>query len=294
MEKRFPFTVITLIIIYFGNVCVSFAAVLVLKSGKIVEGSIRKNTDQYIEIIVKGESKIYRIEDIENISGKTLQLSLMPKAIDDKDTHSNFIKGMEYAACGKLSDAETMFRNVLETKPSHPGAQEALYILEHVRPQVTGNDYILYLFKGTHHFLNKKYQKSIVAYKKCLQIMPDRFDVYYNLACAYQSLNQHKKAIPYFEKLIKINPRDTDVLANLGVSHYSLDQYKQAIKYWEGFIKIIPDDPDSYSFLGTSYYSTNQHEKGKKCLYKAIQLFKNKGSYQKARDTKRLLDTLSP
>ncbi len=260
-----------------------FAESIVLKSGKIIEGKIIEETDQYVKIESEGRSLYYERKYIKSIE----EDSPRPDGV-------NFYlkSGLKYGSQAKFQEAEEEFIKGLEINPSEHNLQETSKIIDDLKRGVIKEGYAVRLFKGSYYLMNAEYQPAITEFKEALKLNPDDPDLYYYLGVCNYSLEQHEEAITCLKKVAEIR-LDGEVYYYLGASHYSLGQYPQAIAYMEKVLKINPDDAEAYSVIGTSRYLLGQMQPAKEAFHKAIGLFKNKGDYLKAVDIEEFLSKLN-
>lgn len=132
---------------------------------------------------------------------------------------------------------------------------------------------------GTIYFKKKEFNKSILAFKKVIEIYPGDAMGHYNLGCAYWAINdwknaekEWKDAIKYEEELKWVKERGKISEDQLDVSlivlkravsfraHKSLgtlylEQYlpDKALKEFKKAVKLQPGDPEPYYELGKIY-----------------------------------------
>jgi len=69
-KKMLVGLIASLLWVFFCFLSFGYAATVVLKSGKTVEGKIIKKTDEYIKLDIQGVSTVYYFNEVENIDGK--------------------------------------------------------------------------------------------------------------------------------------------------------------------------------------------------------------------------------
>lgn len=286
--------VLALIYITFlaANPSSAYSGVIVLNSGQEIEGQITKKTDQYIELQLNGEDLRIDLKDVKALKGRK------PSSGQKNNSKSlnndlTFVDALGIASEGSFLHAEESFRALLKKNPSDANIIEALNAIEDVRNGAIKEDFARSIFKGAYYSVKEKYEESIKAFTKALEIEPESMEVYYSLASSHQALDQHEKAIPYFEKLLEHDPEDADVLFNLGAAYYFLSKYDQAIAYLDRLDKIIPDIPEAYSLLGVSYYNLGQQTKGKDYIDQARELFLEKNDLFAVQELQELLKEFS-
>lgn len=91
----------------------------------------------------------------------------------------------------------------------------------------------------------KEYNRMAVeAYKKAAEILKKDFDVYYNMALAYQLMNEEKQAGIAYCKAIEIEPFNHEAHYNLAVLLRKLKMYAYALSEFEKAALTTPLDDD--------------------------------------------------
>lgn len=269
-----------------------FADTVTLKSGKVIEGEILENNDQYIKIECKGKQVYYKHKYIESIEKTEPQIDLAEDEISSEDPNYYLKQGLRYGADAEFERAEEFFNKGLEEFPSDHNLKEALKVIEHLKAGKVEEGYVLSLFKGSDHIINQRYEDSIKEFKKALKIKPDDPDVNYYLGVSHYSLEQFPEAIGYLQKALG-SQLDDEVYYYLGVAHYSLGQFQEAIEYLQKSLEISPDDAEAHSILGVCSHLSGRPEEARYNLKRAIELFKDQGDYLKAIEIEEFLNKLS-
>ncbi|MFH1413282.1 MAG: tetratricopeptide repeat protein [Candidatus Omnitrophota bacterium] len=269
-----------------------FADTITLKSGKVIEGKVLENTDQYIKVDYKGKEVYYKHKYIESIEETGPQIKLSEDEAVLKDPNYYLKQGLKHGANAEFDQAEAFFNRGMEEFSSDHNLKEALKVIEHLKAGKVEEGYVLSLFKGSDYIINQRYEDSIKEFKKALKIKPDDPDVNYYLGVSHYSLEQFPEAIGYLQKALG-SQLDDEVYYYLGVAHYSLGQFQEAIEYLEKSLEISPDDAEAHSILGVCSYLSGKLEKAKYNLKRAIELFKDQGDYLKAIEIEEFLNKLS-
>ena len=89
-----------------------------------------------------------------------------------------------------------------------------------------------YFTKGLELYENKKYKLSIELFKIALSQSNSQDFANYNLALAYQQINNDDEALIYYEKFLKFYPKDQSALYNTALIYFNKEDYKNAAKYF--------------------------------------------------------------
>ena len=87
--------------------------------------------------------------------------------------------------------------------------------------------------------------------EKVAKIIPENPTVQYNLALAYQHLEQHLKALQGYQKVLKLEPGHVDALINLGLAQNALKQTEDAEKSARKALQQAENHSRALNLLGT-------------------------------------------
>jgi len=298
-----------------------YPAVVVLKSGENIQGTITKQTEHEIEINVSGEKKIYPMSDIQAIKGNkpfTIEQKVEenkiaePKAGEKKveqptanaaknersqepeanDSDELFKKALVLAGEGKFSETAELCKKILEKIPDESQATQALRTCEEVREGKFKPLYAQNLFRGVYAMLEDNPSAATEAFKKAIEIDPERDEAYYNLGYVYQSLGHYEEAITYFKKVTARNPDDEHALFEIAICLYSASNYREALPYFAKLIARDQDNPELHALMGMSYRWLGNHELSNQYFRKARELFQEEGDEERVQEMDNLLSGL--
>ncbi len=95
---------------------------------------------------------------------------------------------------------------------------------------------------GNLYFDTHKYQNSIGAYTKYLNLNPNNADVWTDLGIMYRRSKNPAEAISCFDKAIEWDPQHEQAFFNKGiVQFYDLGNREAAMQTWQELIQINPN-----------------------------------------------------
>ncbi len=130
---------------------------------------------------------------------------------------------------GKLAQAETVYRNLLEEDPEHSEALRLLGLLAHQ----TGH--------------SDQGSKLIL---QAIKNQPKNLEAHFNLGTIYLELGQATDAVKYFKTALSIDPNSFPCLVNLGNALIAASQFEEAVKQSQIALEIEPDNVEALSNLG--------------------------------------------
>jgi tetratricopeptide (TPR) repeat protein len=137
-----------------------------------------------------------------------------------------------------------------------------------------------YLILGNCYNYLKRYDESVQAYTKALQIDPSYEEANNNLAITYQQGGRFygeqqgnlQKAIQYLEQAGRMRPKDFETNRLLGVAYGLLGNPSKAIEFFTKATEIESNNADAWFMLGTAYYNAGQADVGQQYHQKAISI----------------------
>ncbi len=122
--------------------------------------------------------------------------------------------------------------------------------LKRIREKMSTFD--AYFSKGLELYEEKRYKLAIEFFKIALSQSNAEDYANYNLALAYQQINNEDEALKYYEKFLQKYPKDQSSLYNTALIYYNKEDYKQASKYFfESFRQL--QDKDNITSLTKCY-----------------------------------------
>ncbi|MGB3638672.1 MAG: tetratricopeptide repeat protein [Rivularia sp. (in: cyanobacteria)] len=210
----------------------------------------------------------------------------------------------------RLSQAEQIYRQVLEIMPLQPDALHGLGLLA----MQQGN------FQNAQKFFNQaveaqpnsskhwfalgncdqsqaEFSQAVDAYKKALAIDPNLAPIHNNLGYALQKLGKYSEAIASYKKALKLQPDCTEAYVNIGNTQYAqgkLSQDKQphygelnyklgiarkqagdlnnASNYYQQAIALQPENWETHYSLGIVLQEQEKFEKAIASYNQALKL----------------------
>ncbi len=137
-----------------------------------------------------------------------------------------------------------------------------------------------WLQKGNALFYLGRYDESIVAYRRTLELYPDQANAKANLHLAlreggkYQGEKQGRTdlALQYLNEAFSLNPDDFETLRLLGVAYGVNRDNQRAVEYLEKALAQQPENAAVLFNLGTAYFNSGNALKGRE-LYEKAKLF---------------------
>jgi len=153
---------------------------------------------------------------------------------------------------GRLVEAESLYRQVLQVMPAHP---DALHLLGVVSSQA-----------GKYATALELIDKALVLKPNCAEILKDR-------GIALHGLQRYQAAVESYDKAIQLQPTFAEACNHRGNALYLLHQNEAAVESFDKAIQYQPDFAEAYSNRAAALHGLQQYQAAVESCDKAI-LFK--------------------
>jgi protein O-GlcNAc transferase len=176
-----------------------------------------------------------------------------------------FQQALSLHQAGRLSEAETLYRQILLTEPNHPEALHYLGVLAH---QVGKNgvaeeliskalhcrpDYVdARVNLGTVFKAQGTLDKAVVSFRHALELQPDHPEALNNLGIALHELGKLDAAAASFRRVLCLKPDYVKGYINLGTTLKAQGKVEEAIAIYRRALTVRPDHIDVLNNLGNA------------------------------------------
>lgn len=101
-------------------------------------------------------------------------------------------------------------------------------------------------------------EEAAAAYRKATKIQPRSAEAHYNLANALSKIGRPEQAIDAYHKAIKLRPRYLEAHNNLGIALHARGRSGHAIVHLREALKLNPDHANAHSNLGDALREKGQ------------------------------------
>ena len=198
---------------------------------------------------------------------------------------SNLFAGILIAAAGFFSylthertkvwtNAETLWTDAMNQFPFIEIAYEnrGIYYKDHNELDKMLKDYEFVTEKlhsrnekiwsnlGNLYGLQQKFDKSLNAYSKAIEINPQNSSTYLNRAITYSMMKQYEKSIPDYDKSLELSPEVALTYKNRAYTLLQLGQYDKSISDYDKAIQLYPYDTVSVLNRGIAKFNAKKFE----------------------------------
>ncbi len=186
---------------------------------------------------------------------------------------------------GRLMEAESVCRRVLQAQPSLPEAEHLLGVIAHqngklgeaidhlqratkLAPQVA----LFHANLGEMLRLAGRPKLAAEAARRAIEIEPKMAAAWSNLGVALYELKDYQEAARAQCRAIEANPNFAEAHSNLGNAYHSMRRFDQAIAAYRHAIELKPNYADAWANLGTTLHHSGSFEEGIAVLRRAVAL----------------------
>jgi tetratricopeptide (TPR) repeat protein len=158
---------------------------------------------------------------------------------------------VEHHNAGRLSEADNIYRSVLNKLPNQPIALNLSGLILHQ----TG-----------------KTEAAINQIKKAITSDPKYAHAYNNLGTIFMDLNRFEEAAQNFNAATDIDPNYALASNNLGNAHFKLGNNEEAAKHYQKTISLDPKYSGAFSNLGAVLITQGKWKEAYDCFLKALKV----------------------
>lgn len=180
------------------------------------------------------------------------------------DINLTYRSALQHHQQGQLTQAETLYRKVLEASPQHANALHYLGVIYHQ---------------------NKQHDLAIKTIAEALSIEPNNSDFLSNQALALKADGRLEEAIKTLQQALSLAPDDLEIVYNLGNAYAEHHQYEGATTCYRRILQDYPQDEDlkqalchALQALGNEYQQAGQYTNAESAYHEAIRIIGNEGS----------------
>jgi len=158
---------------------------------------------------------------------------------------------MECQRSGRLTDAELLYRKILEMEPARPEALHYSGVLAHQQGRL---------------------EEATALIERSLEVEPNQADCYSNLGIVLHARGKIDEAIAACERAIALDPDHANAYSNLGALLKTQGRVVEAEAAYRNAIRLNPDHPGAFVNLGILLASQGRVQEAVSCYCKVITL----------------------
>ncbi|HWY85853.1 MAG TPA: tetratricopeptide repeat protein [Gemmataceae bacterium] len=199
-----------------------------------------------------------------------------------------FDLAVRYHQSGNFEQAESLYRQIIQTEPSHSAAHHLLGFLAH---QSGRHETVITLIRqaitlepanADHHFSlaivlasQGQLAEAIACYRHTLRISPEHAEALINLGNLLKVKGNLDEAAACYRQALRVNPNHSGIHNNLGLTLKDLGQLDDAAECFRQAIRLnpqnaVPDNLDVYNNLGSVLMSQGHLAEAAACYRQVL------------------------
>ena len=151
-------------------------------------------------------------------------------------------------------------------------AEEALEICEQGILESGEQIAALYNNKGVAYLYLGKFEESLAAFEKALELDPEDADACYNRSMAIRSMQRHEEALRNYEITFEKFPTHFSNLMNCGNVRRRMGRYEEAVEAYETALAQQPDSWELMYNIASVRILQGQYQEALDLIEKALEL----------------------
>jgi tetratricopeptide (TPR) repeat protein len=186
---------------------------------------------------------------------------------------------------GQLSQAEQIYRQILDAFPSHPDAlhliglaalQSGRYELaiQYIGQAINARPAqpIFYNSLGEAYRTLGNMDVAQQLYEKAIALAPDHALVHNNLGKALRAQGKLAESVSEFRSALACQEDLAEARSNLGAALVALERFDEAIEHLAEAVRRHGQSPEAHMLLGCAYSASKNWEPAIRCFHEALRL----------------------
>lgn len=201
---------------------------------------------------------------------------------------TEFQEAVEHHQCGRLPQAEAIYRKILQSAPDHA---DTLHLLGVISTQQGNPSLAITLIDKAisinpsepmfHSNLGNaleeqgKLAEAAIAYRQALRLNPDFADACYNLGILLGKQGELDEAIACYRRVLSLNPDFAGAHNNLGNVLRERSRLDEATACYRQALRINPNFADAHNNLGNALKEQGRLDEAIGCYHQALRVNPN-------------------
>lgn len=169
----------------------------------------------------------------------------------DAETQALLDQGVGYHQAGRLEEAESTYRKILQTRPDHADANHLLGV---IALQVS------------------EFDVAIELISKAITANPDVADYHNNLGLCHANAGRSGDAEDHYRRALQLRPGYTDAENNLANALAELGRRREAEESYRRALELSPDFANGHYNLGNLVLADSRFDEAEKHYRRALEL----------------------
>jgi protein O-GlcNAc transferase len=186
---------------------------------------------------------------------------------------------------GKLNEAETVYRLLLQSDPANPEALHLLGVISYQRGRYEEAEDLI----GRAIAINKRaaeYRNNLgnvylaqgrldaagECYRKALKLQPKYVDARNNLGNVFREQGNLQESVNAYQKALALDPKRPEIHNNLGMVLLTLARAAEAEDHFSEAVRLKPDFVEALSNLSAAYKQQEKQQDAIACGFKVLEM----------------------
>jgi predicted O-linked N-acetylglucosamine transferase (SPINDLY family) len=194
-----------------------------------------------------------------------------------------FAEALRHHQAGRLTDAERLYRQVLQADSQHADALHFLGVLAHqlgrneiaadlIQKAIAQNGRVPAFHNNLGNALKAqgKSAEAIACYGRALSQQPNHVAAHYNLGLALQEQGRLDEAVASYQQAVTYKPDHAEAHGNLGNTFQAQGKLEEAVASYQRALFHRPHDADAHGNLGNVLFQQGKLEAAVACYQHAL------------------------
>lgn len=194
-------------------------------------------------------------------------------------------QAMTWHQQGKLQDALTLYRRIVELDPNNfPAVYSMGMLLGQAKrlnealdcftkaTKLQPNDFSAHFYRAMALEQSGHYDEALASYRMVVNLKPDLVNAYVNIGNILKNLQRPEEALTNYNKALALKPDFIEVYNNRGNVLMDLQRYEDALGSYQKAIDLRPDFALAYSNIGNLFNQLGRYSEALTKYEEAIAL----------------------
>ncbi len=176
-----------------------------------------------------------------------------------------FAQALAQHRAGRLPEAETLYRRILDIDPDHFDARHHVGVIHHQRGEhiaalrqidaalrLNPDAAAAYNNRGVALAALERFVEAAESYGRAIALEPDYFDALVNRGVALFKVGRFAEAVESCERALALRPDDAAASVNCGNALYALERYADALASYDRALVLAPNHADAHCNRGNA------------------------------------------
>jgi Flp pilus assembly protein TadD len=193
--------------------------------------------------------------------------------------------GLKHHQAGRLSDAGSLYRQVLEVDPANA---DALHLLGVIARQTGHSDVAVQMIgqaislnpRAAHFHGNLgialaelgRFDDAARSYEDALRLRPDDPALLNDLGNALRQAGRYEEAVARYRAALRVRPDAAEVHNNLGITLRQFGRFDEAVACCREALTRMPHAPEAHNNLGLTLMDLGRLAEAEACCRQALRL----------------------